>query len=205
MGYPKLLGRSWPNVSITVFAVFLFLQRPAGAVTYYAYDLNGNQTASWYNWDDPATPAADYKHVVTISDLDSQGRTIKTRRIVGNNELLSIPDDYLNGTLTGTILNKMVYNSIGKADYTIDENKNLSKYEYDEIGNIVETRTYNISSLTGFDDKNAIDAFVANPENVLTTTRTLYDAEGKVSVTVGPYKAGDTPVGTKMFMIALAA
>ena len=38
---------------------------------------------------------------------------------------------------------------------------------------------------------------------LLSTTRTLFDAEGRAIVTVGPYAAGDTPVGTETVYDAL--
>jgi len=70
-----------------------------------------------------------------------------------------------------------------------DLHGNYTDYFYDELGNTAEIRTYDSSG------------------NHLTTTRTLYDTEGRAIVAVGPYEADvyadypeDTskwPVGTE--------
>ena len=140
------------------------------------YDDNGDQDYSYY--------LKDGTYVFNYNYYDAQGRVIKTSRIT----------DVDNNPAGGTevILSEMIYNSIGKVDHTIDQYDNVTKYEYDQLGNLVETRTYD------------------SGENLLTTTQSLYDTEGRVIVSVGPYDPAvysqpqsEWPVGTETVYDAL--
>jgi len=173
--------KNWINVLVVSLVVLFLLPH---------YNANGNQDASWYYWDNPDVSGSD-KWVSTIIKYDAQNRQIKTFRIVQNAVNVSTPPDIDNYLLGGysaatdvVALTSTTYNSVGKVDsvegeYRIKENGSaitergtLTGYDYDETGNIVETRSYSPS------------------DTLLTTTRSLYDKEGKVLVTVGPYAAG---------------
>jgi YD repeat-containing protein len=84
------------------------------------------------------------------------------------------------------VLSRTRYNDIGKVDTTEDENGIVTMYEYDELGNVVETRTYAV-----------YDEEIPANNVLLTTSQTLYDKEGRALVAVGPYAAGENPVGTE--------
>jgi len=158
---------------------------PSGTERFFYYDDNGRQKYSWYEWDDPADGNTDTdKWVYSFNDVDAQGRSIRTRRVV------DVDNDLNNGNETETILGQTVYNSIGKVDISEDQHGNKTIYDYDELGNLVETRTYDPSY------------------NLLTVSQTLYDADGRVLVSVGPYDPTDTttpnyPVGTETVYDAL--
>ena len=170
------------------------ITEPSGAKRYFEYDENGNQVLSWYKWVDPAGQDPD-RYVITVNDYDGQGRVIQTRRLVDN----EIPYNELD-LISEVILSSTTYNSIGKPDmvegeHLPGEEGKLTVYEYDEVGNLVETKTYENYT-----------AYAAHPvSNRLTVTQTLYDAEGRVLVTVGPYApaSADEPVGTENIYDAL--
>jgi RHS repeat-associated protein/uncharacterized repeat protein (TIGR01451 family) len=159
---------------------------------YYHYNAINNQDAAWYYWDDPANGQGDDERILTITDYDAQGRVIRTRRIIDDNVNPDVPDldSYLAGE-QGLVLSQTVYNSIGKVDYTINENGVLTVYKYDELGNTVETSTY--ASMADYDDG----------KDPCSISQMLYDNEGRVIVSVGPYAVGDTPVGTETVYDAL--
>ncbi|KKK57192.1 hypothetical protein LCGC14_3056970, partial [marine sediment metagenome] len=71
----------------------------------------------------------------------------------------------------------------------------LTKYEYDKLGNLVETLTFSVSGLSS----SQIDTHIADRDNAITISQTLYDESGRVLVTVGPYDADATtlPSGTE--------
>ena len=161
----------------------------AGAITYYHYNANGIQDASWYYWDNPDVSGSD-KWVSTVTKYDAQNRQVKSLRIIQNAVNTSTPPDignYISDIYSAAtdvvVLTTTIYNLIDKMDsvegeYRIKENSTgitergtLTEYDYDEIGNLIETRTYNSIQKTIH----------------LTTTRTLYDPEGKLLVTIGPY------------------
>ncbi len=150
-------------------------------INHFQYDDNGNQYKSWYLWDAPAGQPDLY--VITLNEYDAQNRVIKTRRIVADN---------LDGQnpVSDVTLSETIYNSIGKVEsaegeHLPGEHGSLTEYYYDELGNLVETNTYDPQG------------------NLLTASRTLYDADGRALVTVGPYATGDQPVGTETVYDAL--
>ncbi len=110
------------------------------------------------------------KYVFTVNTFDSQGRVIETSRIVDNDS-----DPFDDTPISDTVLSQTHYDSIGKVDYSIDEYDNLTKYEYDQTGNAVEVRTYNVNGVSAEN----LPAYINDSANVLTTSRTLYDAEVK--------------------------
>jgi RHS repeat-associated protein/fibro-slime domain-containing protein len=153
----------------------------AGFTRYFYYDDNGNQVKSWYEWDDPSNGVGIYHTVYTHTFYDDQGRIIQTSRQID--------------TQAPIILSQTTYNAIGKPDTVINEFGVLTKYEYDELGNLVETRAY----------ANENDYDPANPDNnVLTISQTLYDKEGRVLVTVDPHDPAEFANGTETVYDALS-
>jgi len=149
---------------------------PAGQTTYFTYNNNDEQIESRYHWID-AKDSANYCNVYISSVYDAAGRVIETIREI--NEVGG------NVTAYTRTLSRTVYNSIGKVNTAYDQHGNYTRYEYDEMGNVVETQLFD------------------NTDTLKTITRTLYDKEGRVLVAVGPYKAGDTPTGTENVYDAL--
>ena len=212
-----------------------YITNSAGASTYFSYDENGNQKASWYYWDD--TSNNDYisipnvigydSCVITLSEYDSQGRSIRTRRVVqaiANDANPPDPDiDSLLAGSDGEVLSEMKYNSLGKADFTIDQYNNVTKYEYDQIGNLVETRTFTTEAYDiGINAQGKIEEYFSDgtvdqehefwtnfetdaDTSHLTTSQTLYDTEGRSLLTVGSFDPAvydevifaEWPVGTE--------
>jgi RHS repeat-associated protein len=157
---------------------------------YSKYDSEGRQLESWYAWEDPAdSDTIVDRYVFTVTTYDKQGRVTKTERIVDDQFPYA---SQLNQRISTVCLSQTTYNSIGKPDTTEDENHIVTKYWYDETGNLVETEVYAV-----YDRE--------TPANnvMLSTTRTLFDADGRAIVTVGPYAAGQTPVGTETVYDAL--
>ncbi len=155
---------------------------PAGFTRYFEYDENGNQIKSWYYWED-LDDSNNYCNVYTITEYDAAGRVVKTIRDVND----------VNGTVEAytVTLSETKYIKIGKPDITINSYDGLTKYWYDELGNLVETCTYDSNQAYTEDDVN----------NIVTISRTLYDAEGQAIITIGPYDPCGTynPVGTQTF------
>ena len=187
-------------------------------VNYSHYNANGNQDYSWTEWDDPTNGAGIDKYVFTVNTLDSQGRAIETSRIVDDD---SNPFGPVGDTpLSEVVLTSTQYNSIGKVDLILDEHSNLTKYGYDETGNIVETLLYRNSADylaitpdgrlakyvwngSGYVETifNSFSAFVSDSgTSLLTVSQTYYDIDGRAVISVGPYDPSDTahpPVGTE--------
>jgi YD repeat-containing protein len=176
-GYDKDESNSADQPWSITDAAGLFIQ-------YFAYDENGNQTESWYKWKDAADPC-NSATVSTITEYDAAGRVKRTWRQVSN--ATGNVQDYT------VLLSETQYNSIGKVDWAVNENGVLTKYEYDNTGSLVETIVY--------ESKAAFDAWYWDYPNsldgVLTVGRTLYDAEGRVRVSVGPYDPCETVNGTE--------
>ncbi len=135
---------------------------------------NGNQYKSWYLWDAPEGQTDLY--VITRNEYDAQNRVIKTSRIVSDN---------LDGQnpVNEVTLSETIYNNIGKVESAEGEHLpaksgSLTEYYYDELGNLVETNTYDPQG------------------HLLTASRTLYDADDRALVTVGPYAPGNELVGS---------
>jgi len=177
---------------------------------YFGYDDNGNQTNSWYNWEDPNDSGNSCK-VATITEYDDAGRVVKTLR-----QISEATGSIQNYTVE---LSETTYNVIGKADTVTNEHGVLTKYEYDELGNLVETRGYADESDydpdypdNNVEPANAWDGYGTAPSNIgwtsdgnlpvigdindpatqihpLSHTRTLYDVAGRVkhSVTLDEY------------------
>jgi len=176
---------------------------------FFKYDDRSNQTQSWTTWEDPYDGDSTIdRYVFTIPDYDPQGRVIQTRRVVDDDSVPSAD------TISDIILSQTAYNSIGKVDYTINEHSILTKYFYDETGNLVETSVYESAAdyLTILDNGklakyidgigySEFDTFADFDFDVdttlLTTSRTLYDKEGRTLVSVGPYDGTIQPVGTE--------
>ncbi|MHC4739164.1 MAG: hypothetical protein ACYS9Y_09705 [Planctomycetota bacterium] len=148
---------------------------------HFEYDENGNQIKSWYYWEDPNDSGNNCK-VYTITEYDAMGRVVKTIRDVNN----------VNGNVTPSTvtLSEMEYNLIGKPDITINEHDVMTVYEYDQLGNLVETKVY--------------DSNDADVNDIRTITETLYDAEGRAIVTTDPHDPCDPNVnGTQTIYDAL--
>ena len=178
----------YDNTEDTGYGQMYRIQESSGRKQYFHYDINGNQVASWYIWVNPDTEQN--VRILTVNETDAQGRSIRSIRIADNGlipiaEVLDNVQSHLEEgpVIEYVITDRTVYNSVGKVDYAIDANMNLTKYEYDETGNTTEVRTYNVA---GIDESNYPD-HLADPANVLTVSRTLFDTEGRVLVTVGPY------------------
>ncbi len=192
--------------------------------TYSYYDYKGSRRATWSYWDDPEQNGLNGfdTRVLSITDYDDQGRAIRTRRLIDTNVNSAAPNlsTILSDASVGDTLNQTAYNSFGRVDYTLNQYSALTRYEYDELGNIVETATFVSSadylaitegSLARYDDdgQSGYDEYIYNSfsefENdsdttLLTVSKTLYDNEGRTLVSVGPYDPGDTsaePVGTE--------
>ena len=149
----------------------------AGLKTFFLYNTNGNQIKSWYQWIDPAN-SANYCNVYTVTIYDDAGRVIQTQR-----EVNDVGGSVAQSTVT---LSQTIYNSLGKVDTSINELNNSTKYYYDETGNLVETDT------------------CAPNGDVMTISQTLYDKDGRVLVTVGPYDSTNSSnVGTENVYDAL--
>jgi YD repeat-containing protein len=88
---------------------------------------------------------------------DDAGRAIKSRRVVTN--------------ATGNVQNSDIalsmteYNSIGKVYYTVNDQNDLTKYDYDQTGNTVCTTTYNISGIA-WTNTTAIGNYISNSANI---------------------------------------
>lgn len=190
-----------------------WVEGPSGARTSFEYDQNGRQKYSYYKWTDPE--GIQDLYVFTKNTYDDQGRVTKTERIVD-------VDTDPTGVEPETVLSETKYNSLGKVDFTINQYNNVTKYEYDQIGNLVETRTFSTAAYNiGIDPQGQIveydsggtvvqthgyfAAFETDADTShLTTTRTLYDTEGRAWLTVGPYDpavyqqaTSDWPAGTE--------
>jgi len=153
----------------------------AGFTTYSEYDENGNQIKSWYKWVDP-NDSANKCTVATITEHDAAGRAIKTIRDVNYTEGNVQPY-----TLT---LSQTSYNSIDKVDTVIGQYGALTKYQYDQSGNLVETLLYET-----WDDYNDHHPnYPADMNGILTISRTLYDPEGRTVIATGPYDPCDPNV-----------
>ncbi|MBN2211424.1 MAG: right-handed parallel beta-helix repeat-containing protein, partial [Sedimentisphaerales bacterium] len=160
------------------------------------YDADGRQVVSWSFWDDPDNGVGNDKRILTINDMDGQGRVIRARRIV-DTDITNPPTDLdtlINSDQADVILSETVYNSIGQVDIAVgehmpDEPGTKTVYDYDETGILVEMRTYKpVWTGSGYEDE------------LLNVSQTLYDVDGRTLVTVGPYDPWDTaakPVGTE--------
>lgn len=177
---------------------------------YFYYNANNQQVASWSVWDDPNTAAVETVRILNISETDAQGRAVRSVRIVDDaaetvGNILADVDDYINtdtGVSEAVVQSQMVYNEIGKVDYAVDPYNVVTKYEYDEVGQLVETLVY--ESFAAFETY--YPHYPADANGILTISRTLYDAEGRSIVSVGPYAPADTAhasVGTEMVYDAL--
>jgi len=148
---------------------------PSGFTRYFAYDTNGNQVRSWYNWVDP-NDATHTHTVATLTEYDAQGRATKTSRQID--------------TQDPNTLSETIYNKIGKPEVVINEHGVTTEYQYDELGNLVETITY-----ASYADYLSYDH--------LTISRTLYDKEGRVIVTQDPNADNVASNGTHTIYDAL--
>ncbi len=147
----------------------------AGFTRYFYYDKNGNQIRSWYRWDDPGNGVGVDHTVYTHTLYDDAGRVIQTSRQL---------DDAEYDADKATILSRTWYGKLGKPETTVDQFGVLSEYYYDELGNLVETATF---------EKSGDDGQYAP----LTVSRTLYDADGRVLVTTDPHKLGQSANGSE--------
>jgi YD repeat-containing protein len=183
---------------------------------YSWYDSDNRQVVSWTYWDDPSTTASLDKRILNVNEFDAQGRTTRTVQIIDDNVndqnpqistiLNSIQSLVDNGT--ARVLIEMQYNSIGKVDYSLNCTGrteltegfelagDITLYSYDQTGNTTQTisGSYTKTCQTG----NPIPTAFNYTQK--TESRTLYDAEGRAVVSVGPYDpavAGKDRVGTE--------
>ncbi len=153
------------------------------------YDANGNQVESWTRWQDPAETSV-IKRILNKPTLDRQGRTTQTKQLVyDESDMTQVSERTLSET---------VYNCIGQVDYTIDENRNLTRYYYDELGQVVETVTARAPA-SGID----VDSYLNDPANILTVSQTLYDVEGRTLVSVDTHEYGQPATATETVYDAL--
>jgi YD repeat-containing protein len=157
-------------------------------IHFFEYDNNGRQVRSWYDyiWTDAQ---GTHTNMVTIETVyDDAGRVIRNERETHKYVGEGAPYEE---TVT-VILSETIYNNIGKPEMVEGEHLPgqegmLTIYEYDDLGNLVETRTYESYS-----------TYTADPvSNILTITQTLYDAEGRVLVTVDAHDPADIANGTE--------
>jgi len=159
----------------------------------YTYDLVGNrlyrtvvangqtiETEYQYYSDGLAAPIDSCK-VTTITEYDDAGRISRTLRDISDTTgtLRDISDTTGSIEPNTVVLSQTCYNSIGKVDWSADEYGSLTEYDYDELGNLVETRAY--------------DPY----NNLLTISRTLYDVDGRVLVTVDTHEPGQVANSSK--------
>ncbi len=158
-------------------------------IQHFYYDDKGNQTESWYEWDDLQTSGVNPDlYVFTVTEYDEEGRVVRTRRLIDDENPYNE-----NDLVSELVLSQTTYNDIGKPDtvegqHLPDEYGILTLYDYDELGNLVETSTYKPVFVTDHWDF-----------QLLTTTQNLYDNESRMLVTVGPYDPCDPnlPAGTE--------
>jgi len=113
---------------------------------------------------------------LVAQSYDAAGRAVRTLREVND----------VNGTVSASVvtLSQTQYNSIDKSCKVIDEFGVVTVYEYDELGNSVETKTY---------DNN--DGYTAG--NIRTISQTLYDKAGRPIVTVDAHVPDANANGTQ--------
>lgn len=163
----------------------------SGNTQYFWYDENNVQKAAWSLWDDPNTASTETVRTVNINETDAQGRSVRSIRIVDDadesiSSILIDVDGYIDNNpavFESMVQGRTFYNDIGKVDYVVDQCGSVTKYEYDETGQLVETLVYESFTAFATDYQN----YPTDTEGILTISRTLYDAEGRTLVSVGPY------------------
>ncbi|MHC4843089.1 MAG: DUF6531 domain-containing protein, partial [Planctomycetota bacterium] len=135
----------------------------AGSTQYFYYDDDGRQTQTGYDWVDPNDEYHSYS-VDNISIFDDAGRIVETQR-----QITEYYNSVQQGDTITITLSETIYDDIGKPDTSYDEHGNATTYDYDEMGNLVQTSSF---------DPNG---------NLLTISRTFYDDDDRPVVTVGPY------------------
>ena len=148
---------------------------PAGFTRWFEYDKTGSELKSWYYWQDPNNANNNCK-VYSITEYDAAGRAVRTLREVND----------VNGTVSASVvtLSQTWYNSIDKPCKTIDEFGVVTAYEYDELGNTVETKSY--------DSNNDYTA-----GSIRTISQSLYDKAGRAIVAVDAHAPDANANGTQ--------
>jgi RHS repeat-associated protein len=165
---------------------------PDGQMQVFGYDENNTQVASWNFYEDPFSD--DYCQYQSASDFDDAGRVIQSRQVVTN----------VAGTIAASnrLLSQTFYTGLGKVDYTLDENGNKTVFDYDETGNAVQTSVF--QSVEKPDPQNPQQTILVYEP--LTVTRTLYDKNDRVLVSVTAWDAANPdaePTGTETVYDAL--
>jgi len=113
---------------------------------------------------------------LVAQSYDAAGRAVRTLREVND----------VNGTVSASVvtLSQTQYNSIDKPCKVIDEFGVVTAYEYDELGNTVETKSY---------DNN--DDYTAG--SIRTISQSLYDKEGRAIVAVDAHAPDANANGTQ--------
>jgi hypothetical protein len=169
-----------------------YIVGPDGQMQLFSYDQNNKQIASWSTFDDPFS--ADYCQMSAVSDYDDAGRAVQSRQVVAA----------VAGTITevNRVLSQTFYTSLGKVNYTLDENGTKTVYDYDQSGNTVQTTVYQaVESPNPQDPAHPIITYTP-----LTITQTLYDKNDRVLVSVATFDVANPsaePTGTETVYDAL--
>jgi RHS repeat-associated protein len=124
----------------------------------FAYDANGSQTNSSYNWVDSGGTT----HIVTAATIhDAQGRVAMTIDADGNT-------------------NQTFYTVNGKVSYTIDTFGNTNSFTYDARGNVIQIVYPNGTFARTVYDDDAKPILMTDP-NQITGTFNQYDALGRMT------------------------
>lgn len=185
---------------------------PAGGRQYFHYNTNNAQDASWTLWDDPEDVDTDPdRFVMSLALTDDQGRPICSYQLTDEVTDPLHPDPnvvniYANlssliAADKAVLLSQTWYNAIGQVDVSKDAHGITTKYEYDALGQLTETLVY--ESYDAFQAH--YPDYPADTAGLLSISQTLYDADGRVLVSVGPRDPNcpDLPTGTETVYDAL--
>ena len=157
--------------------------RPAvGPATFFAYNVDGDQIASWTFIDtDGDGPGTDRTQVINYTRLDDADRAVWTGRIeLPEGEHLAAGAITETTTFEPAIIataSATTYDLLDQVTETMDELGLLTQYTYDARGQQVETRS---------------QSFTESGEVVWNVSRTAYDSRGNVIASTGSYVEGET-------------
>jgi len=154
----------------------------AGRTTYFDYDVNGDQIATWY-FDTSAGQPAPGTQILDVTHYDAARRVTGTRRLVLpsgqhlTSDIASVDFDdptYDPFTLSTTGTD---YNAVGQVISSTDQLENATETIYDKRGLAIETR-HESSDEAG--------------NTAWLISRTIYDAAGRAVITTDSFVQGDT-------------
>ena len=157
--------------------------RPAvGPATFFAYNVDGDQIASWTFIDtDGDGPDTDRTQVINYTRLDDADRAVWTGRIeLPEGEHLAagaITETTTFDPATIITASSTTYDLLGQVTETTDELGLTTQYTYDARGQQVETRS---------------QSFTESGEVVWNVSRTVYDSRGNVIASTRSYVEGET-------------